>query len=170
MRDQSKPQFDSGIQVKRPYFQSSCGAAWNGDSTATPICSPPTDYDRDVAMGLKERDEIESFDSFVDAGETLNTILRFLAGGSELRSIGLRTVALVSLLRPELFKDCNGSQQSIANRFGVQRAAVQKYTAMVRGLTRSPWRGHNQRSEAIGQGRRIAAIEQHKKAGHNVCQ
>jgi hypothetical protein len=152
-----------GIETNASFF-SDDNSAYLHDSTRGTICSAPTALEIDRHLGWTEPGERHAPDQFAAASESLSRILHFISTGEELHSVGLRCIALVSVLRPDLL-DCKGSQQAIADKFGVQRAAVQKYARQIRNLCASDWQGHNQRGQRAHDAGVRNALQQHTRAG-----
>jgi hypothetical protein len=99
--------------------------------------------------------------------ETFATVVRWLATGATLDSIGLRAAALVAMVAPEAFENCRGTQWSIAKHFGVTRSALQKYATQLRDLAPG-FQNRNMRPESVREASRLRALEVHRRLGHTM--
>jgi len=138
-----------------------------------PVSQPPDPAEHDANLGWEEPPTPESRALkehnalFSAAGDLLSSIVQWLASGGALTSIGLRAVALAAVTQPQVFEGCNGSQASIAAKFGVERAAIQKYCSQLRDLANG-LQCRNTRPESMRHAARDRAIEQHRRAGHTM--
>ena len=120
----------------------------------------------DDLNGWRESGEVQELqrgEKFQAGADLLGSILRFIASGATLQSCGLRAVAVIAGVRPDLF-DCNGSQAKIANRFKVTRAALQKYVREIYRMSGGVFVGPNMRGKEYRANRTTLAVRQHARA------
>lgn len=144
------------------------GISLNGELVA--VTDPPAAETHDANLGWREPvpDPKEQFNrAMSQTSETLGRLVRWMATGTTLESIGLRAVALGSVIAPEAFEDCNGSQQSIARKFGLTRAAVQQRVSELRDIAPS-FQSRNMRGQDVREASRQRALQQHQRAGHRM--
>lgn len=154
-----------------PRHQNLSGVGVTIDGGFVPITQPPAPDEIDERNGWHEPAPAPTAEAlniaFRQTAETLERITRWLAEGNCLEAIGLRAVAMITLLQPHAFDACAGSQTSIARHFGLTRAALQQRCSELRDIAPT-FQGRNQRSPAVRDASRQRAIEQHRVAGHKL--
>lgn len=149
---------------------------WDDDKPCVTV-EPPSEDDIDAGLGWAEPDgqpvDNKQDKDFERAGELLNTIVVWLAGSASMTSAGLKAMALVTMLRPDLVNRVapgrrkSGFMSQTAENMGVTRAAVQKYGREIRALAHGRFQSVvNSPNNSIGASQR--AIAQHVKAGHVI--
>lgn len=105
---------------------------------------------------------------FRTAAEMLSSVLAFLAEGQTPQAIGLRAVALIYGVRPDMMLDRWPSVTHFAAAFNLTKQAVSKYTHRLATFAPQFQNGYCFRGAELREKHRLRAISQHLAAGHKV--